>query len=83
MKNELKLCPFCGNEAKITRAELRDDIERITITCCGCGVQLDWTQEFAINNITYELGKPRRAIRFLLNESAIEVWNRRIENDTV
>lgn len=77
--NELKPCPFCGSDAKITRAEFRDNLQRITIACCGCGVELDWSQEFVVKIIPNLVSGTYDCIRMPLNKSAIEVWNERCD----
>ena len=63
----LKPCPFCGGDAKIVEIENDTDYQRLKIECLFCGATLERTQDFAHSQIA----------RIALNESAIDVWNRR------
>ena len=66
---ELKPCPFCGGGAKISEFESDIDHQRMKIECVFCGATIDWTQDFAHSH--------SRTTRIALNESAIDMWNRR------
>lgn len=80
--NNLKPCPFCGNKAEIKEIELGSDCNRTTIICRGCGVTLEWVQEFYIHDVTDPIsGEHLYTNRIARNESAINVWNRRIGDE--
>jgi len=61
---ELKKCPFCGGEAKM---KVNESTLNTLITCQSCNVTMK-------NNF-----KGHKRIKKLLEELAIEVWNRRVE----
>jgi hypothetical protein len=78
---ELKPCPFCGHPAAITEIELGFETERMTITCLGCGVQLNHTQEFITRDVVDPIsGEFLYSTRMTFNDSGIEIWNRRVDN---
>lgn len=61
---ELKKCPFCGGEAKM---KVNESTLNTLITCQSCNVTMK-------NNL-----KGHKRIKKLLEELAIEAWNRRVE----
>ena len=84
MQNDLKPCPLCGHEAEIEEIECYCESNRIKIVCKGCGLELNHTQEFMIHEVKDPVtGKVVRVTRVALNKSATDVWNRRVENDTM
>jgi hypothetical protein len=84
MQNDLKSCPLCGCEAYIEEIDLRTDTIHTKIVCRGCGLELNHTQEFMIHEVKDPMtGEIVKITRIALNESATDVWNRRVENDTV
>ena len=83
MQIELKPCPFCGHPAAMTEIESNYESDKVTITCLGCGVQLNHIQEFATRDVVDPIsGEFLYSTRMPWNESAIEVWNRRVDNVT-
>lgn len=77
----LKPCPFCGGKAEITEIELNGVSDHTTIVCRGCGVKLEWTQDFYIHEVRDPIsGELLDIVRAAHNESAIEAWNRRVGN---
>ena len=79
---EFKPCPFCGGAAEIAEMELNSDSNRVTIACRGCGVKLEWTQEFYIHEVKDPIsGELLYTVRSAHNMSATDAWNRRVEND--
>lgn len=79
---ELDPCPFCGRPAYIEETHLNTDSTRIKITCTGCGVTLDHTQEFAIHEVRNPVtGELIKTTRIALNDSAIDIWNRRVGDE--
>ena len=61
---ELKKCPFCGGEAKM---KVNESTLITLIACPSCNVTIK-------NNF-----KGHKRIKKLLEELAIEAWNRRVE----
>ena len=79
---ELKRCPFCGGKAEIQEIELGSDCNRTTIVCRGCGVTLEWVQEFYIHDVKDPIsGELLNTIRSAHNMSATDAWNRRVGDD--
>ena len=80
MCNELKPCPLCGREAIIQDAILYTDGGIcMKIVCSGCGLTLSHKQEF----VDHEIKDPATGIviwgaKIALNESAIDLWNKRV-----
>lgn len=60
----LKKCPFCGGEAKM---KVNESTLNTLIACPSCNVAMK-------NNF-----KGHKRIKKLLEELAIEAWNRRVE----
>lgn len=60
----LKKCPFCGGEAKM---KVNESTLNTLIACQSCNVTMK-------NNF-----KGNKRIKKLLEELAIEAWNRRVE----
>ena len=84
MQNDLKPCPLCGCRAEIEEMVFYCDTNRIKIVCKGCGLELNHTQEFMIHEVKDPVtGKVVKVTIIALNESATDVWNRRVENDTM
>ena len=84
MQNDLKPCPLCGCGANIEEIECYCDSNRIKIVCKNCGLELNHTQEFMIHEVKDPVtGVVVRVTRVALNESATDMWNRRVENDTM
>ena len=78
----LKPCPFCGGAAEIKEIELGSDCNRTTIVCCGCGVTLEWVQEFYLHEVKDPIsGEHLYTIRMAHNGSPIDAWNRRVGNE--
>lgn len=67
-ENELKLCPFCGGEAKeISFTDPRSMRPACTILCTKCNAKID---DFVAEDNT-----------FSYRDKAIEHWNRRADNE--
>ena len=82
MENNLTPCPLCGHDAHIAEVELNPDTTRIKIVCMGCGLELDHTQEFMIHEVKDPItGRVVKRTRVALNESTVDLWNRRVNND--
>lgn len=82
MQNDLKPCPLCGCRAEIEEMDLRTDHIHTKIVCNGCGLELNHTQEFMVHEVKDPItGMVVKLTRIALNESATDVWNRRIGND--
>ena len=68
--NELKPCPFCGNQPVVGKYEPRlyRPVMNHTycIVCCECEMMFGWDCDYGG--------------RFDTEEEAIEAWNRRIDN---
>lgn len=78
----LKPCPFCGRPAVIEETSIAFDSTRIIITCTGCGVTLDHTQEFAVHEVRNPInGELIEITRVALNDSAMDIWDRRVGDD--
>lgn len=78
---EIKSCPLCGHPACIEEVSLSQDTYRMKIVCTGCGVSLDHTQEFMIHEVRDPVtGEVIKVNRIALNESTIDIWNRRVKN---
>lgn len=79
MTVKLKPCPFCGNGAEIVEVELNEYDSRVKIVCKGCGVELNHTQEFYIHEKKDPItGEVIGTTRISMNDSAINLWNNRI-----
>lgn len=84
MQNDLKPCPLCGCEANIEEIDLHIDYIHTKIICSGCGLKLNHTQEFVVHEVKDPVtGEVVRVTRVALNESATDIWNRRVGNDTM
>lgn len=80
MSIDLKSCPFCGYPGCIEETSLTFDSTRMKIVCTGCGATIDHTQEFAIHEVRNPVtGELIEVTRVALNDSAIDIWNRRVE----
>lgn len=64
---ELRLCPFCGGEAKLQNDTINFDPISSYIECSECHVK---TEKFVIST-TYSS-----------DEMAIEAWNKRVTDGT-
>ena len=79
---DLKSCPLCGHKAEIAEMECGIEYNRIKIICRNCDLELNHTQEFMMHEIRDPLtGVVIKVTRIALNESATDVWNRRVNND--
>ena len=84
MQNDLKPCPLCGCRAEVVEIECYPDTNRMKIACYGCGLELDHTQEFMIHKAKDPFtGEVIEITRFALNESTVDIWNRRVNNDAM
>lgn len=63
----LKPCPLCGTSPRINHVCTGLSAERVVIQCRGCGLTLDWSQEF-----TYSKGD-----RVATGPNFVDAWNRR------
>ena len=76
---DLKPCPLCGHQAEIEEMEFCCDTERMKIVCRRCGLELNHTQEFMVHEVRDPLTDVViKVTRIALNESATDVWNRRV-----
>ena len=68
---ELKGCPFCGG--KFYTTGVYDNQSDIVVDgyCISCGMEFRYTQSFAVSNVA----------RVAINDSFVDLWNRRIEDD--
>jgi hypothetical protein len=84
MQNDLQPCPLCGCGADIVEMDLRTDHIYTKIVCSDCGLELNHTQEFMIHEVKDPItGMVVKVTRVAFNESATDMWNRRVGNDTM
>lgn len=69
MEEQLEPCPMCGFPARITSINIRFKKEEVTVRCTGCGLTLDWAQDF----IHLGLVRVPDGLNFM------EAWNRRVK----
>lgn len=75
--DELKPCPFCGEEAKLFVSD-----GGVCVMCTAgfskdCGCRTDWYRDGS----SFGLGSWRESRKTAVDH-AIEAWNRRVSDDT-
>ena len=82
MQIELKPCPFCGGEARITYFEHGADYNEAHISCMICGATIKKRCYFVmvekIDPITNQRVFVDSGARFDMD--AMDLWNRRVDN---
>lgn len=76
----LKPCPFCGGEARIVEVDCFNSVERMKIACKGCNATLEHEQLFYVYERRDNIGAVIDVVRESVNESAVEAWNRRVDD---